>query len=747
MQTLFQILTSENNVAMQYEIAGMLCAFFVSAARIRDRKKLGLIWTGIFLFFIYIHRILLPFLVSGLYCGLIAGLVCLIIKADPKAFLLPAGVLRQKAKLYLARPILPCTAVILTILLIQLCRINLTIDYDSIRYGLRSDVLLTDGLGIAGFFSNTGLVNSVYMYPKGFELLTRPLYFGGTYGYVLCCNIWILIGIILLAGAIAGRASHSPEAEVFAAMMTALIPGVTNMAVTAKSDLATLLCQLGFVYCVSAAAVLRASGDKAGQMTAGQHDRPLFEHLEARLFSFLPSEKSRAGSAAGRLCCPAESETGLLTGAGIGALILSFAFKPTAVVFSSVLGLAAAAFYLSTKRRLHLNAAGVRSLMLSLLFTGIVTLRTFLITGQPLAGVFSSAQEKLGFTLKYPFRVQSFLYEEEALSAADKIRGYLTRLAGFLICPAGEDMSHVLMAWGGLVFLIMLLLILFFSRETGEKMEDLDRLFRVDADGCAFCAGAFRYQLFSFAAIGAVSLVSLYLLYQVDGNYFMLWYTLAAIAGTGVLFARVQFELSGLGRNFRKLFSGGNSAALVLLSALMIYFTAFTGWCGPCGFTPVDFVNRGFYSHRAEYNLESGVWDDYARVLAMAGEPDCYRMNGRIESWVDIDGSGGNVYLTDTKFNIFKEYLAFADIDYIYADLYFLNDPENSRRQRAAELFVWLLEDGSFEEIGLLPGTETKIAAKLDKERVSVDWETPMAPGLTERIEEQKNWFHGISPQ
>ena len=254
MQTLLQILTSENNVAMQYEIALMLCAFFVSGAWIRDRRKLGLAWSGIFLFFLYLHRILLPFLVSGLYLGLIAGMVCMLVKADPKAFLSVPRCLRDKTRLYLARPLMPCTAVILTILLIQLCRLNLAIDYDSIRYGLRSDVLLTNGMGIAGFFTNTGLVNSVYVYPKGFELLTRPMYFGGTYGYVLCCNIWILIAVLFLTGAAAGRAAHSAEAEVFAAMMASLVPGITNMAVTAKSDLATLLCQLIFVYCVSAAA-------------------------------------------------------------------------------------------------------------------------------------------------------------------------------------------------------------------------------------------------------------------------------------------------------------------------------------------------------------------------------------------------------------------------------------------------------------------------------------------------------------
>ena len=131
----------------------------------------------------------------------------------------------------------------------------------------------------------------------------------------------------------------------------------------------------------------------------------------------------------------------------------------------------------------------------------------------------------------------------------------------------------------------------------------------------------------------------------------------------------------------------------------------------------------------------------------MAYEPDCYRMNGRIESWVDVDGSGGNVYLTDTKFDIFKEYLSFAGIDYVYADLAFLNDRENSRRQRAAELFVWLLEDGSFEEIGLIPGTENLIAAKLDQERVSVGWETEMGRERITRTEQQKKWFNEIRPE
>ena len=174
----------------------------------------------------------------------------------------------------------------------------------------------------------------------------------------------------------------------------------------------------------------------------------------------------------------------------------------------------------------------------------------------------------------------------------------------------------------------------------------------------------------------------------------------------------------------------------------MVFVTAFSGWAGAVGFTPVDFVNRGYYNHSLEYGWENYLCLDASdRVVAFAPEPDCYKIRAGVESFVDIDGSGGNVLLTDTKLNIFKEYCSFADIDYIYVDIDWLNDETNQRHVRAKTLFTYMLEDGDFSDIYITSTDGKKAYFKVDKERMSVPWEEEMSDSLKKRIEEQSIIF------
>ena len=695
-QTLIEVLTADCNVAMQYELMLMLGAFLLTAVCIKSAARLRIIWGAIFLIFIYIHRILLPFIVSGLYLTALSGIIAALIHLSPQAFFKPFRYLYGKCLFYTDKRRLLYTAVILTILLIQLCRINIGIDYDSIRYGLRSDVLLTGGEGIKGFFANTGLVNNVYTYPKGYELLTRPLYIGGTYGYILCVNIWVLIGIILISGEIVRSVADSEQAEGLAAMLIALIPGITNMSITAKSDLITLLCQLAFIYCV-----VRYIGSK-----------------------------DMKGSDA-------------LTGIGIAALILSYSFKQTAFIFSSFLGLITLIYFAAKKIRISFNAAGIRALILAIIYTGVITLRTFLITGYPVTGIFSDVFERMGFKLNYPFRSMSLLNGEDGLGFKDKLVQLAKRIFGVIICPAGEDMSHVFMCWGGLVCIIMLLLIICFMHNSRAHARKLRALWEIKGEGIKVSDEALCLLEYGWAGISLISLAALYFIYQVDGNYFMLFYALTVMSGVSIFTIGAGYELSSIVRGTRRILSQSYGLALVLLSVVMIYFTAFTGWCGAVGFTEADFINRGYYAHSVLYNY-APIWSNDSRVVAFAYEPDCYKLNGRVESWVDIDGSGGNVYLTDTKLDIFKEYLSFADIDYIYADLDFLADKENSRHVRANTLFNYLLEDGCFTDVYLLEHSSNRIVAELDKDRLAVSWEENMGDERTERVLRQTEWFHSI---
>ncbi len=78
-------------------------------------------------------------------------------------------------------------AFIITMVLIQAGRMNIELDYDSLHYGLRSAYVLDNGKGI---YENLGMINLVYTYSKGLEVLVLPLSGTPTYGFVLAFSLW-----------------------------------------------------------------------------------------------------------------------------------------------------------------------------------------------------------------------------------------------------------------------------------------------------------------------------------------------------------------------------------------------------------------------------------------------------------------------------------------------------------------------------------------------------------------------------
>ena len=63
-------------------------------------------------------------------------------------------------------------ALIFSMILLQVGRMNICADYDSLHYGLRSEYVLNDGGGI---YENLGSINVVYTYSKGLETLLLPI--------------------------------------------------------------------------------------------------------------------------------------------------------------------------------------------------------------------------------------------------------------------------------------------------------------------------------------------------------------------------------------------------------------------------------------------------------------------------------------------------------------------------------------------------------------------------------------------
>ena len=184
--------------------------------------------------------------------------------------------------------------------------------------------------------------------------------------------------------------------------------------------------------------------------------------------------------------------------------------------------------------------------------------------------------------------------------------------------------------------------------------------------------------------------ITLVLLWQVDGNYYMLSYILAAMAAAALWRAR----------------SGKRSLAAACLPAMLaaVFLTCITNWAGARGFTQPWLLHYGFYDHETDtenYMILSAKEPFYRyiinaprfRLLAMADELECYLFPCRAESYTDLEGSGGNVALVKTL-NEFKDYLEKAEITLIYTE-----EPFLETHGRAAEIVRFMNEDGSITPI------------------------------------------------
>lgn len=418
-----QVLRWNNNIQMLAEIAGVLGWMLVSCCWIKNKTAgIGMALAGIFMFS-WCHQAFVPLIVSGIYslfllllgkmgvrifggwkgkktscpvaftagCGLWMILVCIV-----SAFGMGGTKLWRGLALLLAFVVfiwslvqrkqekdrksdwLPdaeswdrtdgiLIAIILTCLLIQAGRMNIALDYDSLHYGLRSPYILDNGRGI---YENLGSVNVVYTYAKGLEVLALPLSGLSSYGFVLGFNIWLTIGVLImgyrLAAFLGGR-----RKGLFAACLMSLFPGILNMSVTAKSDIATLLFQL---IALEELMSIAKSRDKTQQAN----------HLFA----------------------------------GIGACLLSYTLKPTSLVFStaavgvgllSLMALRVPVIRLLPKGRGSFRLAVIPALALTGLWG-----RTYLLTGMPSTSVFTSIWERLGFQVRWPFAFSSI--PDEGLS-------------------------------------------------------------------------------------------------------------------------------------------------------------------------------------------------------------------------------------------------------------------------------------------------------------------------------------------
>ena len=717
------------------------------------------------LVFAYLHRMLLPMLISGLWFFVLALLFRFVTTGRPlqifrdiKQFFSFLEKDFQEGALYPLVFALP-------FFILQMNRSNVALDYDSLRYGLRSAYVLFP----EGFFSAHGQINSVYSYPKGLELLTYPLNYLPGYGFLLSFSLWTYLALALVFGLLLFHFQKNRKKLYLGILCFFLLSSVGNMSLTMKTDLFTLLLQL------------------------------------SALYFFLKGKRLQS-------CF---------------LLFFSYSFKPTAVVFSTLLGIVFLFTMLlecfgkrntkvNTKENININANTVINsntntshntiqakgekwtselpfVLFSIVYTGLITLRTFLITGLPFSTTFTGIFKAIGFRVNWPFSLDAHVDYSGELSLSESAFSFFRRLFSFLFYPVGEDMEHVAIAWSGVVFPLILLFALWQCFSLGRKCllgrnslaggknlpgKNLpgknSLLGRNSLPGReAFLrresgeASLWDYLplALSFLVIMAFSLLSFVMLWQIDGNYYILWESLALLLCFSMGSAP---EISSQEESAR-----GSKLSAFLLKAFAFspfYLAAFlttitTSWAGAVGFTPIDLANKGYYDHafvELENQGEKGslpAFSEMAKnprhhVLAFAETPECYRIPCNVQSITDVEGSGGSPGLYDSPL-YFAWFLKWSDTDYVYLEQSFLHD---EREERAGEMLLQMAEEGIFqspmlvEKNKILPldgvkafsesngeGAEQLLLLQIRKERLEYPWEERPYPELSPEEQMEKD--------
>lgn len=519
-------------------------------------------------------------------------------------------------------------ALILTMLALQVGRMNVSMDYDSLHYGLRSAYILNNGRGI---YEDLGNINLVYTYSKGLEVLTLPLCVKASYSFVLAFNMWLMVGGLVLVGGITAKLAGKSWG-LAAAAVTSCIPAVTNMGITAKSDTITLLVQLCILY---------------------------------YMVCYTGTEDSR-------------ERTRCLVLGGC-ACLFSYGLKPTSLVFSTaVFGMSVLYVLFSRSLKLKLNS----SWWLCVLPSGGAVLglwlRTFRMTGVPVTSVFTSVFGLFGFKVQWPFAFADIPSNGSEAGLLDQLRLLAVRLYHMAAAPVGEDMEHVIIAWGtGLIVVLLATAVLGALFLRGKKK----------------CTPAAACLWTMFLPLTAVCLISVRRLWQVDGNYFLLFYVMAVILCMTVL------QMYGSPAVTRGL--------AVILGPLLVFnvlVTSVTSWSGFIGFSNSRLIHKGYYNHLEENRTRQAIhgnvaiWDILAadprtRVLAFGDHPEVLVFPCNVQSYYDLTGSGGNVRLVKTL-DDFKSFLRYAGTQYFYIQSGYLEEGS-----RAYDIVRYMIEDGSLADV------------------------------------------------
>lgn len=523
-------------------------------------------------------------------------------------------------------------AIMLSALLLQLGRINIALDYDSLRYGLRSLSVL---IGNTGIYDRLGTVNDVYVYPKGLEILTLALNNKISFGFVLSFNYLCAILVLICVYEIIAVCSNNINKAWLGIILVSVTPAVMNMSISAKTDMITLLMQLISVL---------------------------------------------------NMCLYVKKKQGYHIIFALVSLLASLIYKPTSLLFSFGIGVSNLIYlfslYIFNKNKSenvlrdknNYFASVIYLLAFPVLAIVLVYARTYMLTGHIITSVYSSVWYKLGIGTKYPYTIGIYKSGGMNMSSGEKV-DMLYRLFQLFIAPTGE--MHIYIASPTVIITVLLgLSVIFTVRFLFKKKEN---------------RGIFAYIGILLSVDAAVSLISLFILNQIDGNYFILFFTLVIIT---ICFLTETDSV-------KYLFRG-----LLPCIVFAFFITGVTNWAGVSGLSEIVKGGSAFgiYNHHAKFldrDLKerkefADVYEDLTalgnpRTLLLSDDNSLSVLGLDIRTYTDITGSGGNPAVVKTLEH-FKKYLDYAQIKYICVDEEYLKD-----RQRASDVVKYMYEEGSTE--------------------------------------------------
>lgn len=490
---------------------------------------------------------------------------------------------------------------IMLFLMITIGRANISLDYDSMWYGLRASFVLDNTTGI---YENLKLVGCVYTYPKGYEIYQLPLASSKSYGFMYAGNILMFMALLYVVYRIC-RKFLNRESAMWGVVLVAAIPGISNMSITAKPDIMTLLIQLISI-----------------------------------LFGILFVKKQQ----------------GICMGVVIATYVYAQTLKPTSIVFSTSILILVLFICFAYRIRFRFGKTSWILLFITLIDLVFIWARTYIMTGIPATSVWGTIFRALGMQDKYPFASgQISQFRTEGLFSKEVIIATIQRMKEFFFAPNSADTDHIILAWGTVLCTFIVAVILFI---TVCNMKHLIAKLKEDA------LTGFLLLLFWGELMGCI--MSLWLLTKPDGNYFMLYYCSTVIVGV-IFVDKMLIEDMNCSREIISGILG--CFVLINISMTGMTNWAWTNHFCEINWINRGFYNHQLeYKTELKKSGCKKIYEIVTeslqnRVLAFAVHPQIERIPCVIESDLDVNYWGNQELMVNQE--NFLTFIDYIDYDYI----------------------------------------------------------------------------------